>query len=299
MTAALTTDQFIARAKRIHGNKYDYSDSAYVNQRVRIPVRCPEHGVWLSSYDHINSKRPSGCPACAGRPVITTESFVRSAKIKYPGKFKYKKTEYVSAKKSAIVTCDEHGDVTINPYVFLADKTSYGCYECGVNARAEAQTWDKDRFVEKAQKVHDGSYEYSKVKYVNQNIKVVVTCKKHGDFKVTPASHLGGTDCRSCCKFGFNPSVFGTFYYARINRTDGKPLYMIGITNHSFEKRYSAECRSKMTLLYTKEYKLGRNALKRETALKQDFKALLFKGEMPINKGNTEVFTTDILGMDK
>ena len=54
-----------------------------------------------------------------------------------------------------------------------------------------------------------------------------------------------------------------------------------------------------MTLLYTKEYKLGRNALKRETALKRDFKALLFKGEMPINKGNTEVFTTDILGMDK
>jgi len=70
---------------------------------------------------------------------------------------------------------------------------------------------------------------------------------------------------------------------------------MIGITNRTFEKRYSANDRSHMTLLETFEFPVGAEALALETELKQNNKHLLYTGMMPIDKGNTEVFTANLL----
>jgi len=40
----MNTEEFIERAKQIHGDKYDYSLSIY-NRRGKIKIICPEHGV--------------------------------------------------------------------------------------------------------------------------------------------------------------------------------------------------------------------------------------------------------------
>ena len=40
----LTTEQFIEKARKIHGDKYDYSKVNYVNNRVKIIIICPKHG---------------------------------------------------------------------------------------------------------------------------------------------------------------------------------------------------------------------------------------------------------------
>ena len=45
-------------------------------------------------------------------------------------------------------------------------------------------------FIEKANKVHNFKYDYSRVNYVNANIKVLITCREHGDFPQTPGSHV-------------------------------------------------------------------------------------------------------------
>ena len=42
----LTTDEWIKRAKQTHGNRYDYSDTVYVNMRTMIKIRCKIHGVF-------------------------------------------------------------------------------------------------------------------------------------------------------------------------------------------------------------------------------------------------------------
>ena len=46
--------------------------------------------------------------------------------------------------------------------------------------------------------VHGGKYDYSKVKYVNQRTKVVITCPIHGDFEQTPKNHMNGQGCPKC-----------------------------------------------------------------------------------------------------
>lgn len=55
-------------------------------------------------------------------------------------------------------------------------------------------------FIERATKVHDGKYDYSKVEYINGTTPIVITCPIHGDFKQKPTKHLVGHGCLECKK---------------------------------------------------------------------------------------------------
>ena len=58
----LTTEEFIQRAKEIHGNKYDYSRVEYKSARDYVNIICPRHGVFRQrAYIHLNG---SGCIKC-------------------------------------------------------------------------------------------------------------------------------------------------------------------------------------------------------------------------------------------
>jgi len=60
-----STQQFIIDAKKIHGDKYDYSLVQYKNARTKVKIICPVHGVFEQrSGDHLQGH---GCFKCAGR----------------------------------------------------------------------------------------------------------------------------------------------------------------------------------------------------------------------------------------
>ena len=40
----LTTEEFINKAKEVHGDKYDYSKIEYVNMSTPVIIVCKEHG---------------------------------------------------------------------------------------------------------------------------------------------------------------------------------------------------------------------------------------------------------------
>ena len=57
------TQEFIEKAKQIHGDKYDYSKVEYINNHTKICIICPEHGeFWQIPNSHLNGH---GCPICA------------------------------------------------------------------------------------------------------------------------------------------------------------------------------------------------------------------------------------------
>lgn len=57
-----TTEQFIAEAKAVHGDKYDYSKTQYLTNREKVLVTCPIHGDFLQyPKDHLNGR---GCKKC-------------------------------------------------------------------------------------------------------------------------------------------------------------------------------------------------------------------------------------------
>lgn len=58
----LTNEQFVEKAKSIHGNKYDYSNTKYINSRTKIEIICPIHGLFIQKPNaHLNN---NGCPKC-------------------------------------------------------------------------------------------------------------------------------------------------------------------------------------------------------------------------------------------
>jgi protein-arginine kinase activator protein McsA len=59
---SLTTEEFIEKAKQIHGEKYDYSKVEYVNANTKVYVICPIHGeFWVTPANHL---RERGCSQC-------------------------------------------------------------------------------------------------------------------------------------------------------------------------------------------------------------------------------------------
>lgn len=64
MGKRLTTEEFIRRARELHGDRYDYSKVEYVDTRTKVCIICPVHGEFWQTYDnHVGSQ--CDCPKCA------------------------------------------------------------------------------------------------------------------------------------------------------------------------------------------------------------------------------------------
>ena len=190
----LNTDKFIHRAKEIHGEKYDYSKVEYINATTKVCIICPIHGeFWQTPAKHLSGK---GCKKCGIERInasnrLTTEEFIRRAKEIHGEKYDYSKTNYIDAKTKVTIICPIHGEFVQNPVSHL-----HGGHGCRICAKQEPYTTNS--FIKKACEVHGKKYDYSKVKYVNSNIKVCIICPEHGEFFQRPSTHLGGCGCPNC-----------------------------------------------------------------------------------------------------
>jgi superfamily II DNA or RNA helicase len=186
------TKEFIAKAKAVHGDKYDYSKVKYVNCSTKVTIICPKHGEFEQTpKKHLLGQ---GCPDCSGRKRLTTEEFIAKAKAVHGDKFDYSKVKYVNSETKVTIVCPIHGEFEQTPVSHLSGN---GCSLC---SRKKKHTLD--RFIEMANKIHGDKYDYTKVNYVNNKTKVTIICPKHGEFEQTPQNHLKGKGC-SCCNIGF------------------------------------------------------------------------------------------------
>ena len=55
-----------------------------------------------------------------------------------------------------------------------------------------------NEFIERANKIHNFKYDYSKTQYIKSKIKVVIICPIHGEFEQTPDNHLHKHGCKLC-----------------------------------------------------------------------------------------------------
>jgi len=62
-SATNKTNNWINRVKEIHKDRYDYSKVEYVNNRTKIKIICPEHGLFEQS--PMNHLQENSCPKCA------------------------------------------------------------------------------------------------------------------------------------------------------------------------------------------------------------------------------------------
>lgn len=196
-TKKSTTDRFIEKARKLHGNKYDYSKVDYTTNKEKVCIICPEHGeFWQDPHNHLKGK---GCPVCGEKvhkPVkYTTASFIAAATDIHGNKYDYSKTVYKNMNEPVEIICSEHGSFFQLPYLHLNGSI---CPVCSRKVNGVKRRLTKEEFIERAKTVHGDKYDYSKVEYVTEKHKVCIICPEHGEFWQTPDKHLQGNGCPKC-----------------------------------------------------------------------------------------------------
>lgn len=189
------TEEFIRRARKIHGNEYDYSKTNINGMNNPVCITCPKHGdFFVLPHNHLKGKK---CKYCATHQSFkkSTNEFINDAKTIHGEKYNYSKVEYVNAKTPVCIICPKHGEFQQTPHKHLSGS---GCKWCAKEKSIEAQIMGKDEFIKRAQKCHGSKYIYSNVDYVNNRTKVSIICPEHGEFQQTPEVHLKGYGCRYC-----------------------------------------------------------------------------------------------------
>jgi len=78
-----TLEEFIADARKVHGDKYDYSlIKEYVNNKTSVLIRCLKCGLVFpqTPSSHINNK--SGCPNCSQQHVHEVQKGVTRKSVR-------------------------------------------------------------------------------------------------------------------------------------------------------------------------------------------------------------------------
>ena len=189
----LSKEDFIKKARKIHGDKYNYSKVEYVKSNIKVCIICPQHGeFWQTPNSHTQG---ANCSKCSGNYIPTTKEWIVSARKAHGDKYDYSKVEYTNNNTKVCIICPEHGEFCQRPVDHI---NGCGCSKCKGDKTRERQTLTKEEFIKKARNVHGGKYDYTNVKYINTHTKVCIICPEHGEFRQTPHSHIQDQGCPKC-----------------------------------------------------------------------------------------------------
>lgn len=185
---AKTRDKFIRQSKEIHKDRYDYSKVEYKNGKTDVTIVCLKHGSFKQKPKiHLIG---CGCQKCNKGVKLTTKEFIEKAKTVHNNKYDYSKSTYKVSSLPILISCPTHGDFSQIPNNHLRGE---GCIKCsGHNVPTT------EEFIEKVNKIHKNKYNYSKTNYIDSTTKVVIICKRHGEFLQSPFSHIQGAGCPHC-----------------------------------------------------------------------------------------------------
>ena len=237
----LTTQEFIDRARAVHGDTYDYSESEYDGKDRKLKIMCQIHGLFLQSpHNHCKGQ---GCPMCGdvkrGDNQRKDKSyFITKATSIHGDKYDYSNVVYIDAKTKVLIRCRYHGLFEQTP-----DKhtSGNGCPSCRgvkislskIGVSRNTPSPDVSIFINKALVVHKNKYDYSNVVYSNCKEKVLISCPIHGPFEQTPDNHISGKGCPGCMSCGFDRTKVGFLY---VLRSECGRYMKIGITNKPVQR---------------------------------------------------------------
>jgi hypothetical protein len=193
-------EAFVERARTVHGDRYDYSLAEYATVHDRVLIGCAIHGQFRQSpASHL---RGSGCPRCGSEGVGAKKSaaardrFLEKARLVHGVRYDYTRMVYNRSHQNVTIVCPDHGPFQQTPDNHLHGKN--GCPVCAQGVRAAKRRLSEEEFIERSTLVHDGKYDYSKVRYEAWNRTVSIVCPIHGEFWQSPNAHLAGKGCASC-----------------------------------------------------------------------------------------------------
>ena len=118
MSTRKTQEEFERDARIVHGDKYDYSESVYVNNVTKVLIKCNACGTkfWQKPNGHLSAGR--GCPNCAREltkknlvpnPSMGKDEFVRKAMLVHGEDYDYANVDYIDNSTKVCIICKKCG----------------------------------------------------------------------------------------------------------------------------------------------------------------------------------------------
>ena len=203
-------EQFLKKAKEIHGDKYDYSKVNYIDTHTYVTITCPIHGDFKQApIQHVSKHHQSGCPLCGKeKSKLTQDEFLEKAKIKYGDKYNYSKVNYVNCTTPIKLICPEHGEFQRTPALFL---NNCDCFQCKQDKKIKTY---KEKIEKRNKEAFNDEYILDLTNVTDGKSSMEVICKKHGKTIMTPEHFLKVKyPCKKCREDFFESLKIYTYQY--------------------------------------------------------------------------------------
>ena len=253
-TCKSNTKEFVEKSKKIHDDKYDYTEVNYKNNTTKVDIICPKYGHGVFQQTPKSHLKGAGCGKCGGTAKITECEFLDKCREKHGDLYDYTRMNYTNFHNTITIACKKHGVISITPKYHL---NGVGCTQCSNMLSGNERKTPLDIFIKKCREKHGDSYDYSKVDYLNNNTKVNIICPKygHGVFQQTPDKHLNrGSRCPKCTGYYTltteefikkSKETHGDRYgYAKVNYSNTNSIVIIFCKEHGdFEQNARSHIR--------------------------------------------------------
>lgn len=138
MNKRISKEEFLIRANKVHGKKYDYNKLGFNSVKDKIIITCPLHGDFMQiAHSHLSGR---GCSKCAfdkihGNKILTTDDFIEKSKKIHGDEYDYSLVEYINNITKVTIICPIHGEFKQTPH---NHKRGGGCEKCGNIKRGKA-----------------------------------------------------------------------------------------------------------------------------------------------------------------
>lgn len=190
-------DYFLQKVKEKNHNDIDLTNFIYKGSNIKGECKCNVCGnIWLTTPNVLYLG--CGCPKCAKRKssekqIWDIDMFIKRAKEVHKDNYDYTKVKYRGALTNVEIICNKCKNVFLQtPSHHLNGE---GCSYC---CRTRRHT--QKEFLEMCKMVHGDKYDYSKTEYKSMFDKVIIGCRKHGDFFMLPSNHIHRKQGCPICK---------------------------------------------------------------------------------------------------
>lgn len=190
MAIKQTKEQFIQKTILKHGNRYNYSLVEYINNKTNVNIICQIHGIFSQRADKHSFGH--GCAKChklalANEKRLTIDEFIAKSRIIHGKKYDYSLVNYKNNLTKVKIVCSKHGVFEQRPSSHLS---GLNCLKCRYRSNEE--------YINEVKKIHKGKYDYSLTDFKSMNEKIIIICKKHGNFSQVAMNHMYGIGCKKC-----------------------------------------------------------------------------------------------------
>ena len=208
MAKKIQYDEFLAKAKKVWGDKFIYpTPDNFDYRKGTIEIICPSHGPFRRvPTNHVASnkhRKPAGCPECfreADRKAKMKpfSTFVEDARKIHGKKYDYIESTYDGAKQNMEIICTKHGIFLQTPDGHINGKA--GCVFCANEATTIRNvTLGLKNAQKKLKEITSGKVKIVEDSYEAQREEAQFVCKEHGEFsRIVILALTSVFPCKEC-----------------------------------------------------------------------------------------------------